>query len=376
MRVIIKTADKASNTIYNATGPMRKIAENLQLQATNSLDNVGGADTATIATAASFLASTSDKLDYTATGIQRQAEKNRNLVEKGLTILYILTIIVISVNLAAMIALTVFGILKFQRALLMLIILCWFITVLCWLFFGAYFFLEKFSSDTCTALQDFRQNPDNSSLSSILPCEEFLSASSALSDVGIGIYEIVDQVNTNITLHRSGSFPGLPYICNPFSGPPDYSYQPQNCASDTIRIGDIPQVLKMFACSDTSGRNCQGGGLITTGEYNVIEAYSTPIQSLLNSYPEMQNLVDCRLVKQAASEILIKHCKPLKNYVKTTWIAMLLISVIMAILVPLWVKTRHHEQNNHLANGFVQAKSVQTDILDIETATEHQSPRK
>lgn len=87
MKVIIKTADQASNTIYNATGPMRKISENLQLQAVDSIDGVDEADAANMAGAASFLASTSDKLDYAATGIQRQAQKNRDLVQTALTIL-------------------------------------------------------------------------------------------------------------------------------------------------------------------------------------------------------------------------------------------------------------------------------------------------
>lgn len=66
---------------------MRKISANLQRQATDSVNGVDGADAADIAGAASFMASTSDKLDYAATGIERQAQKNRHLVERGLTIL-------------------------------------------------------------------------------------------------------------------------------------------------------------------------------------------------------------------------------------------------------------------------------------------------
>ncbi|XP_057546451.1 uncharacterized protein LOC130825309 isoform X2 [Amaranthus tricolor] len=368
MTVIIKTADQASNTIYNATGPMRKISENLQLQAVDSIDGVDEADAANMAGAASFLASTSDKLDYAATRIQRQAQKNRDLVQTALTILYFLTIITVSLNLAAVISLTVFGMLRFKRALPMLIIICWLLTALCWLFFGTYIFLEKLSSDTCKALKEFRQNPDHSSLSSILPCDEFLSASTALSDVGIGIYELVDQVNTNITLLRSNSYPGLAYVCNPFSGPPEFLYRPGNCAADTIKIGDIPQVLKMFTCSDTSGTKCQGGGLINTSMYKAIEAYSNSIQSLLNSYPEMENLVDCQLVKDASSNILIKQCKPLKRYVQTTWVAMLVLSVVMVILVLIWVSIGHHEEKHHFADGAVKPKVTAANNLDPEAA--------
>lgn len=50
------------------------------------------------------------------------------------------------------------------------------------------------------------------------------------------------QVNSNISAVKSSILPDLEYICNPFSGPPQYSYQPDNCSSNTIKIGDIPEV--------------------------------------------------------------------------------------------------------------------------------------
>ena len=46
------------------------------------------------------------------------------------------------------------------------------------------------------------------------------------------------QVNTQIAI----SYPDIALVCNPFSQPPYYEYQPQNCAANTIRIGDIPKV--------------------------------------------------------------------------------------------------------------------------------------
>ncbi|PWA37057.1 thiol-disulfide oxidoreductase DCC [Artemisia annua] len=76
----------------------------------------------------------------------------------------------------------VVGIVKIRRALHILLVLCWLITVFCWLFFGLYFFLSRFASDTCTALEGFQQDPYNNSLSSILPCDDLLSAENALND--------------------------------------------------------------------------------------------------------------------------------------------------------------------------------------------------
>lgn len=209
----------------------------------------------------------------------------------------------------------------------------------------------------------------------------------------------ISQVNTNISLLRDNSYPGLRYVCNPFSGPPDFLYQPENCAADTIKIGDIPQVcqeqlrpfnkkenissskfwwakkttllqvVKMFTCSDTSGTSCQGG-ITTTGVYNVIEGYSTSIQSLLNAYPDMENLVDCQLVKDASKKILVNHCKPLKRYAQTTWVAMLVLSVMMVILVSVWASSGHHKQKHYVADGSVQPNTTEANNPDLEAAKE------
>lgn len=158
--------------------------------------------------------------------------------------------------------------------------------------------LIRFSGDTCLALDEYQLNPQKSSLGSILPCSD--SANNMLEDVGTGIHNLINQViatpgdvkqhcyfvylairflplispatsatgalitqdkiafyyenkvvmsvlysqvNAEISTVRSSDMPDLEYVCNPFSGPPDYLYQPDNCSSSTINIGDIPQVL-------------------------------------------------------------------------------------------------------------------------------------
>lgn len=49
-------------------------------------------------------------------------------------------------------------------------------------------------------------------------------------------------MNAEISTVRLSDMPDLEYVCNPFSGPPDYLYEPDDCSSSTIKIGDIPQV--------------------------------------------------------------------------------------------------------------------------------------
>ncbi|XP_021906961.1 uncharacterized protein LOC110821423 isoform X2 [Carica papaya] len=340
VHIIMNTANEASETIQNTTGAMRNMRDNLG--ASNENDEASG-----------FLSSTSEKLNAEASEIRRQASKNRGKIDKGLKIINIMTIVTVSMNLIAATILSVCGILRLQKPLHAFIITCWFLTILCWLFFGMYFFLEKFSRDTCTALEHFQQNPYNNSLSSILPCDELLSAKPVLSDVSAEIYNLVNEVNANISLLNATAYPNLAYVCNPFSAPPEYQYQPDNCPANTIQIGDIAQILKIFACSGADKGTCKDGEFISASDYKIVEAYTTSVQNLLNIFPNMENLVKCQLVQNAFSDILTNHCKPLRRYLNMTWAAMLYLSIVMVALVLLWTTQALHDQE--LQNSDISA---------------------
>ncbi|XP_057958038.1 uncharacterized protein LOC131150953 [Malania oleifera] len=354
LNIIMDTANEASETIYSTTGAMKDIRDNLEAS------NIG-------VEASTFLTSTSHDLDSEAADIERQARKNRRLIDRGLKIAYIITTTTISLNLIAVIALTVFGFLRFRKALYWLIVLCWLLTAMCWLFFGVYFFLEKFAGDTCRAFSNFQQDPYNNTLSSILPCDELRSAEPVLTEVSAGIYDLVNQVNANISVLQSTLHSNLVQVCNPFSGPPDYQYQSGNCPANTVPIRDIPQVLKIFTCSNTNNGTCKTGEFISASDFKTAEAYTSSLQNLLDAYPEMESLVDCQLVKDAFSEILLNHCKPLKRYVRMVWIAMIFLSVIMVALILIWVKKAHHEQRHHFSDGSVKPHSTSAHMMDRGT---------
>ncbi|KAL8104392.1 uncharacterized protein LOC141678931 [Apium graveolens] len=337
--IIIDTAEEASTTIFNTTDAMRIMSQNL--------DSAYGGT----AEAASFLNYTSVRLDSTASDIEREARKNRHFIDLGLKIVYIVTMSIISLTLAASIALLVFGILKLRRALYLFIVICWLLAVFCWLFFGLYFFLENFAEDTCTALESFQRNPYNNTLSSILPCDELVSTQSDLKDVSAGVYNLVNQVNANLSAQEA-----FVQICNPFSAPPEYNYQPENCPPSAIRIGDIPAAVKLIACTDSNDNNqtCVGGIYIPNSEFRRLEAYTTSIQNLLNAYPGMDSLVECQTVKNAFAEILEKHCKPLKRDTHMVWASMAYLSSVMVILVLLWTYQAGRWRKDHYSDSSVK----------------------
>ncbi|CAN4100655.1 unnamed protein product [Withania somnifera] len=348
--IIIDTADGASEIIYTTTGALRDM--NIDLAHTDIGDE-----------ASHFLIHTSRSLDRQAADIHRKASKNRNLIEKGLEILYIVTTLVISLNLAAVIALTVSGILKFRSAFHLLIGLCWIFTILCWLLFGIYFFLDNFAGDTCTALENFQINPYNNSLSSILPCDELLSAQTILYDVKEGIHRVVDTVNQAL----STDYGNVAQICNPFSSPPGYNYEPdQNCPSSTIRIGDLPRIIKMLTCTDT---NCKGGILMSHRDVSNIESYTTALKRILDVYPGMESLAECNTLYNSFSDILHKHCEPLKKNAHTTWAGLVFLSIVMVVLVLVWSFEAHHDQNHHhnFDSSIKPHSSAAVDMLELGT---------
>ncbi|KAF7132679.1 hypothetical protein RHSIM_Rhsim09G0017900 [Rhododendron simsii] len=329
VNIIIDTANDATETIYNTTGAMRGMSINLEVSNANSQ-------------ASGFLTTTSQKLDAQAADIQRQAKTNRQSIDKGLKIVYIdhsdnliqpdccaCPIRVLkprSLSLKAEIELMDF----------------------------------RFEGDTCTALEDFQKDPYNSSLSSILPCKELLSAKSLLYDVSEGIYDLVNEVNANI----SASYSNIFQVCNPFSAPPEYTYQPDNCPANAIKIGDIPQLLKTITCSDTSNGTCQGGLIIPATDLQTVEAYTISLQNIINVYPGMENLVECQSVAEAFTEILHHHCKPLKRYTRMVWAALVFLSVIMVALVLIWTDEAHHQQNHHFSNSSVKPHSMAAEMIE------------
>ncbi|WJZ88208.1 hypothetical protein VitviT2T_007532 [Vitis vinifera] len=148
------------------------------------------------------------------------------------------------------------------------------------------FITFRFTGDSCTALEDFEQNPYNSSLSAIIPCHELLSAKPVFSDVSSGIYNLVDEVNREAFL-RSCLVSAI-------------LSQPHRSTNSNPKAA----LLVQFRCQRF---------LRYLLALMSVEIYTTSIQSLLNVYPGMENLVECQMVKDAFSEIIIEHCKPLKR---------------------------------------------------------------
>ncbi|KAL5990843.1 hypothetical protein ACLOJK_011748 [Asimina triloba] len=324
--IIIDATEEASNAIYDVTGAIKSLQESASQENVQLVDNTGR------------LNSTIRQLNRGADDIRRQARKNKRWVDKGLKIMYATTTVVIALNLIAILALLVSRILLLRKPLYL------------------------FAGDTCTALVEYKQDPRNSSLGSILPCDDLISAESLLLDAREGIYDFIEQINANISAPPASLILNQSRICNPFSGPPDYIYLPGNCANNTIRIGDIPQILVRYACTGGNNGTCEAGQFISADTYNTIAAYANSIQQLLDAIPRMQSLVDCQIVHDAIDQILSKQCKPVKKFIRMVWGAMIVLSTIMVALILTWTETVHHNRKKGFSDRSVKPHSSPTRI--------------
>lgn len=125
------------------------------------------------------------------------------------------------------------------------------------------------------------------------------------------------------------------------------------------------KLLKLLTCPDS--RPCTGGLAIPTRDYNMVEAYTTSIQRLLTVYPGMESLVECQTVTNAFSEILNKHCKPLKRFTGMVWAPMVFLSAIMVTLVLIWTIEAHHDQNHFSLDVSAKPDSTTADMLELGT---------
>ncbi|WVZ52924.1 hypothetical protein U9M48_003923 [Paspalum notatum var. saurae] len=359
--IIGTTALEATATIYNITGAIEKV------QNTSKLYNY-------TSQAWDHLNSTVKTLNSEAVEIQEKAEKNMRLVSKGINTLELVTILCVTMNLVAVLVLLIGRPLRLQKLCCLCMAICWILTAFFWMYFGLYYFFDKFAGDTCVALDEYQLNPQNSTLGTIIPCSEKLSADVILHDVGAGIHDIIDQVNSNIyTIKSEYTVKQLDYICNPFSGPPEYQYRPENCPTGAATIGDIPQILKRLTCSDFGGgANCRPADLSSAIDYDKVQSYTSSIQNVLDIFPGTERLVSCELVKAGFADIVGNQCAPLRRGARTAWagLAALSAAMVLLILVVLVATNARHPGDDRLSVRHLTS-STNSEISEAEFTEMH-----
>ncbi|KAI8028816.1 hypothetical protein LOK49_LG01G03158 [Camellia lanceoleosa] len=211
----------------------------------------------------------------------------------------------------------------------------------------------SFADDTCSALENFEQNPQNNSLSSILPCANSSSFEKVFKDIGYTVHTSITELNSKITQlneflrldEQNDNFSEVQKICDPFPAATNYSYAPEKCPKDAIPIGDLAGVLSRFTCYPDNTGNCEHNRrFIPESTYVIARACSIALQDLINIFPDLLNLVQCSFLKDTFSNVVLHQCKPFRASTRKLWISLLSLSVVMVVLVLLWVAKAYQDR--------------------------------
>lgn len=279
--------------------------------------------------------------------IQRFVQTNGHSINLAIQTSYIAHIMIVAVNLVLLTGAIVLLLLHWHPGLVMIILFCWILTTLCWVITGFDFFLLTFAEDTCSAFKDYIQNPKNNSFATILPCMDSSYSDQLMTEIGSTVHNFFSQLNAKTSLlYRSlgiselgDELPEAMKLCEPFSGPPDYSYIPRNCSKAEIPISNLPNVLAQFTCyrGNSPGKCKSEGKFLSESAYYMAWAYSRSIQDLINIYPDLKGLSECSFVKGRFEEAVLHQCRPLRASIHGLWSSMLALSIVMVLLVLAWV---------------------------------------
>ncbi|CAI9766868.1 unnamed protein product [Fraxinus pennsylvanica] len=288
---------------------------------------------------------TTHRLRRESITIQQFVYVTRQSSDQADKILYMANLVVVTVNLVFLVAGLVLLFLHCQPGMILIIFCFWVLTTLICFLTGVNFFFYTFIIDTCSALENFVQNPQNSSLSNILPCAQSKNYDTTLVQIGYTVHSFIKEVNSKIlevqglvTPNEQKEDTSIQEVCNPFSGAPNYSYTPGICGNKSISVGDLPSVLSKFTCYNSSRKCLADGRFLTESSYIIVWAYSQSIQGVIHVFPDLLRLMQCSSVIEAFSDIFAHQCKPFKFSVKLLWSAALSLSIFMTILVLLWLE--------------------------------------
>lgn len=294
------------------------------------------------------LNTTSHQLGLESQNIFRFVQKNGHSIDLAIQTSYISHLVVVIVNLVLLVAAIVLLFLHWHPGFIILIFICWIITTLCWVMTGFDFFFHTFAEDTCSAFEDFKQDPLNNSLTSLLPCLHSSYSDKVMVEIGSTIHNFITQLNSKIKTdlykllgldEETDNFLGAWMICNPFSDAPNYSYIEADCPDDTIPISNVPNILSKFICyKENSTTTCnKDGKFLPEASYVMAWSYSRSIEDLINIFPDLQNLTQCSFVKDAFFDVVSRQCKPFRLSVLLLWSSMLSLSIFMVVIVLSWV---------------------------------------
>ncbi|KAK6921647.1 hypothetical protein RJ641_012154, partial [Dillenia turbinata] len=240
----------------------------------------------------------------------------------------------------------VLSVLGHQHAIHIFIISGWLLVAMTIILCGVFVILNSAISDTCTAMEEWVDNPQaETALSDILPCVDERTTNRTLvqsKQVITSIVVVVNQVIYSVVdanpsqgdpNYYNQSGPQMLPLCYPF----DAQLQEAQCGSWEVSTANASEVWKNYTCTISESGQCTSVGRVTPTMYQQL-ATAVIISYALQRYtPLFLSFQDCNFVRETFKEITSQYCPPLKRYLQMIDAGLGLISGGIMLCLLLWL---------------------------------------
>ncbi|XP_076950881.1 uncharacterized protein LOC143624003 [Bidens hawaiensis] len=310
-----------------------------------------------------ILNQTTNQMRKETNSIQSFVQDARQASNRAMKAVHTANLVFVTANLVVLVTGCVILFLHWHPGFIILIVVCWILTTVSWILTGFDFFFHVFAGDTCEAFEDFEQSQSskNNGIMSILSsCSNLSNSDKLMTQVGYTVHKYIAESNSQITSlafkmiqpnSQSDDSFMIKKICDPFSGPPNYTYVPGNCQQDAIQIHDLPSILSTLTCKkDTPSNICKAEGrFFPESAYGKTMAYIKSVENLIATYPDLQSLAGCTPLKHAIADMAKHQCKPFKASIKLLWASVLTLSIDLTILTLFWIIKAYQEKGRHFS---------------------------
>jgi hypothetical protein len=344
--VIVAAADNATASIHTVSATFSGVQSALQTNFSNFV---------------ATLNSTATDLDNQASFVQSKLVVNKKSYKEVIHIIELVLIVIVSVNLGLIVCGFASTFFRWRRFFYLVIVIAWIMTTLTWAMFGLFLTIDNVASDTCLAVQQYLNDPRNTTLDALLPCTDLATIDTAYKKTRAGMDNLIHQANQTYVQYTTGTGIDLTSLCDPMGGPPDYLYTGY-CANNTLPIGQIPQVIGPFVCDNSSVSVCNVEGKNITQSQNAsISTVLLASQNILDVFPTITGLLNCSFVTNTLSILVKQRCAPAKTAILHIWISFVVLSSVMILLIIFWVLANVRNSNQrYLASILPQEETMRS----------------
>ncbi|KAL8161281.1 hypothetical protein V2J09_012770 [Rumex salicifolius] len=239
---------------------------------------------------------------------------------------------------------------RHRHAIYIFILTGWLLVAGTFILCGVFVIFNSAIVDTCTAMQEWANNPQaETALSDILPCVNERATDKTLTEskkIVAGIVNIVNQfIYTYADTNRSHgdifyynqSGPLVPPLCYPFN----YLLEDRACGQQEVSMENASLVWESQVCL-TENDTCITSGRLTPTMYGQLVTAVNVSNAIKRYTPPMLSLQNCNFVRDAFVKITSSYCPALEHYLRVINAGLGLISVGVMLCLVLWIPFADH----------------------------------